>query len=156
MTLKIQKTNNDRDTPIQSLARDLIESKIQLLLKTGLPNRWEELLTNPAISSAELESEHLKIRSQCGRSFLLDDDPSKCPTVNDCQVCAEFDPETYSIGWLLAERGDVLLYPKEPDRDAFNAMFEQLTDAIALLSFLPGGVPSFWNYSYEAVSYEDF
>ena len=148
MTLKIEKTSPDRDTPFQSLARGRIEAKILLLLETGLPDRWDELLTNPAISAAELEIEHSKIRSQCSRD--------RCPTPNACQVCVDFDPETYSIGWLLAERGDVLLYPKESDRDAFNAMFEQLTYAIALLAFLPGGVPSFWNYSYEAESYEDF
>ena len=148
MTLKIKKTSSDRDTPLQSLARGRIEAKILLLLETGLPDRWEDLLTKPAISADELGLEHLKIRSQCGCD--------KCPTPNACQVCAEFDPETYSIGWVVAERGDVLLYPKESDRSAFNAMFEQLTDSIALLAFLPGGVPSFWNYSYEAAIDEDF
>ena len=148
MTLKIKKTNPDRDTPLQASTRGRIETKILLLLEAGLPDRWDELLTRPAISAAELEVEHLKIRLECGRD--------KCPTPNACQVCAEFDPQTYSIGWLLAERGDVLLYPKESDRDAFNAMFEQLTAAIALLAFLPGGVPSFWNYSYEAEIDEDF
>ena len=146
--LLIRKVSKSENTPIQSSIRDAIEVKISLLLKTGLPDRWEDLLTNPAISTVELESEHLKIRSQCGRD--------KCPTPNACQVCAEFDPETYSIGWLLAERGDVLLYPKESDHAAFNAMFEQLSKAIALLAFLPGGVPSFWNYSYEAAIDEDF
>ena len=146
--LLIQKVSRGEDTPIQSSIRNAVQIKISLLLKTGLPDRWDDLLTKPVISVAELDVEHLKIRSQC----CCD----KCPTPNDCQVCAEFDPQAYSIGWLLAERGDVLLYPKESDRDAFNAMFEQLTDAIALLSFVPGGVPSFWNYSYEATIDEDF
>ena len=145
--LLIQKVSRCKDTPIQSSIKESIESKIWLLLKTGLPDRWDDLLTRPAISAEELEIEHLKIRSQCCRD--------QCPIPNACQVCAEFDPQTYSIGWLLAERGDVLLYPKESDRAAFNAMFEQLTDAIALLSFVPGGVPSFWNYSYEAAIDED-
>ena len=146
--LLIRKVSRCEDTPIQASIRNAVEAKILLLLKTGLPGRWNELLTRPAISAAELELEHLKIRSQCCRE--------QCPTPNACQVCAEFDPQTYSIGWLLAERGDVLLYPKESDRAAFNAMFEQLTNAIALLSFIPGGVPSFWNYSYEAEIDEDF
>ena len=50
--------------------------------------------------------------------------------------------EASEFGKELAERGDVLLYGSKKGGEA-SAMFNKTSRAIALLSFLPGGVTLF-------------
>lgn len=149
--IKIDKINKEKDTALQSICRVVVEFKINRLLEVGLPDRWDKCLVDSVLRDEELQIEHDRIRgSSCNRDQLETTDPNHCKTPQQCDPCPVFDPGAYSIGWILGERGDILLYPSEQNRDEFDLLFDRLTDAVAIMAFVPGGVPGFWNYSYEA------
>jgi hypothetical protein len=138
------------DKALQAECRELIEVKIRIILENGLPANWTEMLTSPVLSDAGLKKAHDKDRENCCFFGLEDADPRKCFTPNKCQQCKNFDPYNYSIGPMLEEKGDILLYPSKKDEDTFLSLLEGLTTALAILAFIPCGVPYFWGYSYEA------
>lgn len=149
--LKIERLNkNPQDSRLEYVCHITVLAKIEILLKTGLPDRWDEALISPIISKKQLEIEHSKVRGNCHHVGKADDNPDRCCTPYECDRCRAFDPYDYSIGPMLGERGDILLYPSEKNRDEFDRMFEALTDALAIIAFIPRGIPDFWGYSYEA------
>lgn len=49
---------------------------------------------------------------------------------------------------LLCSKGDILIYPDKSNIDEAEEVYQILTDAIASLSFVPGGIDMF-GYHYE-------
>lgn len=147
--LKTERLEFEELTSLEYVCHLVTVSKIEKLLECGLPDNWQDIILSPVISDDELKKEHIKVRENCTNSSREKDDPAYCKTPNACDQCKMFDKTHYSIGGILGERGDVLLYPSEKDRDTFDRLFDGLTTALSLLAFVPGGVPGFWGYSYE-------
>ena len=135
---------------LQAECRKLVEIKINVILENGLPKNWSEMLLRPILGDSELEKEHDKVRKNCCFFGLEDEDPRKCLTPNECSNCKNFDPYNYSIGPMLGEQGDILLYPSKKNEATFLKLLEGLTTALAVIAFVPCGVPYFWGYSYVA------
>ncbi len=60
-------------------------------------------------------------------------------------------PDKYEQFQRFCFEGDILIYPDKKNLDRANELFELLTDAIAILAFVPGGICIFgYRYSVES------
>lgn len=124
---------------IAELLHLYIEKVIGVIKKNGkLPKDWFEFLTRWECGAEQ--------DANIGRAKFDEGDPN-IPQYQTIKI--ECPTGGRPLIDLLMEQGDVLLYPTPKTEKQFNEIVKKLATAIAIMSFLNGGI-EFWGKRFES------